>query len=164
MKSTHKKKPHIFIAEKHDYLECLTYLGTRPLKIIAKSLYPQESEWRDLHWTFKSNRTKVSNKKVLVNAKDTFQFSIANELSKQDYHIHKSTLEIYISDFKMEIETREAGKTICKKGVVIVPPRIGHRMKLFGTTYVLQVMQKKIPIDTDKKIIGDRVPKRGLKK
>jgi hypothetical protein len=55
----------------------------------------------------------------------------------------------------MEIETREEGKIICGEGIVIVPPGIGHRMKLSGTTYVLQVMQKKLPIDTDKSILKD---------
>jgi hypothetical protein len=153
VKPTRKTRSHVFIAEKHDYVECLQCLGTRPLKLIANSLYPNESEWKNMNWTFKSDRRKVKNKKVLLNPKDTFQFSVANKSSKQDYHVHKSTLEIYISDARMEIETREAGKTICRKGIVIVPPGIGHRIKLHGTTYVLQLMQKKLPIDMDKIII-----------
>jgi len=153
MRSNNKNKPHVYIAEKHEYAECLRNLGARPLKLIANSLYPNESEWHDMVWTFKSGRGAVKDKKVLLNPRDTFQFSIAHTSSKQDYHTHKSTLEIYISDFKMEIETKESGKIICKKGIIIVPPGIGHRVKLHGMTYVFQVMQGKVPISTDKFII-----------
>jgi quercetin dioxygenase-like cupin family protein len=153
MRSIKKNKSRVYIAEKRDYLDCLKYLGQRPLKLIANSFYPNESEWKETHWSFKSNRHKVKDKKVLTNPKDTFQFSIANEFSKQDYHIHKSTLEIYISDFQMELESGEEEKFICKKGILIVPPGTRHRIKLFGTTYVLQVMQKKLPINSDKEII-----------
>ena len=44
-------------------------------------------------------------------------------------------------------------KFICKKGILIVPPGTRHKIKLFGTTYVLQVMQKNLPINSDKEIL-----------
>ena len=97
----------------------------------------------------------MKNKGVLLNPKDNVQLSIAHELSKQDSHVHKSTLEIYISDFIMELISKEADSTICEKVIVIIPPCISHRIKFSGMTYVLQVLQNDLAIDSDKEIIKE---------
>jgi hypothetical protein len=141
-------------ANRRDLEACLTALGKRPLKIIANSLYDDELDWKDAKWNFKKDTNGRIRKALLVNRKDSFQLSVANEKSKQDYHIHNSTLEIYISDFPMKLFTSGARTTVIDTcGLLIVPPKIEHKVELHGFAYVLQIKQGKVPIDKDKKII-----------
>jgi hypoxanthine phosphoribosyltransferase/quercetin dioxygenase-like cupin family protein len=147
---------HPFFAEKEDLETCLDLLDKRPLKLIAPDLYDNESKWEKDAWSFSVENSKVIDKKVLLNQRDSFQFSIANSKSKQDFHVHKSTLEIYVSDFDIELFLNK-GETpdIKAKGVLIIPPNVRHRVKLEGLTYVFQINQKKAKISQDKIIVSD---------
>jgi len=80
-----------------DLAECLQLLGSRPLKLIADAVQPafRESFWDDPQWKFSRDADTIADKKLLPFPEDSFQFSLANEQSKQDFHLHSSVLEIY---------------------------------------------------------------------
>lgn len=143
---------HPFFAKKEDLETCLNLLKERPLKLIAPELYNDESKWEEERWFFSKENSNIIDKKVLLNRRDSFQFSIANSKSKQDFHVHKNTLEIYVSDFEIELfldDNKPSG--IKSNGVLIIPPNIPHRVKLEGLTYVFQISQKRARISQDKK-------------
>lgn len=151
------RKTRVFIADKSRYEACLRLLGARPLKLITNSLYGDESEWAGGAWSYVQGGSSVKDKKILVNAKDTFQFSIANEHSKQDNHVHEGAVEIYVSDHPMGISVAGRSRPYKKiSGIVIIPPGVIHKMKLSGITYVFQVVQNGLKIASDKKVKDSR--------
>ncbi|MFB0525142.1 MAG: hypothetical protein ACETVZ_06340, partial [Phycisphaerae bacterium] len=83
--------------ELDDLAKCLTLMGQRPLKLVANKIFKDESLWDEPQWSFTSRKGKVEDKKLLLNLGDEFQFSVANEHSKQELHLHKQIFEICIS-------------------------------------------------------------------
>ena len=79
------------VAELKDLSKCLNRVGERPLKLIADKVYKKfnETEWDVPKWSFASDNGIIQDKKLLSNVDDTFQFSIANGQSKQDFHAHR---------------------------------------------------------------------------
>jgi len=149
------------IAELNDLTDCISQLGERPLKLIAERAYKKfnESKWNVPKWSFVQGNGIIKDKKLLSNPDDTFQFSIANRRSKQDFHLHKNIIEIYVSYSKMEISyiSGKKEKTMqIPKGVLIVPPKVMHKVKLHGVTFVFQGSTKDSKVHEDKEI---RVPK-----
>ncbi|HLN00186.1 MAG TPA: hypothetical protein VK335_12930 [Bryobacteraceae bacterium] len=127
-----------------DLAECLQLLGSRPLKLIADAVQPafRESFWDDPQWKFSRDADTIADKKLLPFPEDSFQFSLANEQSKQDFHLHSSVLEIYASNFPLELRytTGAEEKNIgVPSGILIVPPGVAHCVKLHGLTFVFQV-------------------------
>ncbi|GAH45520.1 unnamed protein product, partial [marine sediment metagenome] len=100
-KERHPKFP--LIAELSDLTKCLNLLGQRPLKLIANEFLEDESQWDKSRWSFSSTGEKIKDKKLLLNLKDEFQFSIGDEHSKQDFHVHHKVYEIFASYSKMEM-------------------------------------------------------------
>lgn len=154
---THRSKKSIpknpFYANRKDLEDCLSDLSERPLKLIANRLISGENDWEKFEWHFQKGSNGIT-KDLLVNSKDTFQMSVANEKSKQDHHVHNSTLEIYISDYQMTLSyDSEKEAIIIKSGFLIIPPEIEHKVELQGFTYVLQIKQGNLTINNDKKII-----------
>jgi hypothetical protein len=144
---------HPFFAKKEDLETCLNSLNERPLKLVAPDLRENESEWEEKRWTFSEENSNIVDKKVLLNRKDSFQFSVANSKSKQKFHVHRSTLEIYVSDFDIELFLKDNEKSSIKSnGLLIIPPNIPHKVRLDGLTYVFQISQKKAEISQDKEI------------
>jgi len=141
-----------------DLAECLQLLGSHPLKLIADAVQPafHESFWNDPAWTFSCDANTVADKKLLSFPEDSFQFSIANEQSKQDFHLHASVVEIYVSNFPMELlyttdgEEKNLG---VPSGVLIVPPGIAHRVNLHGMTFVFQVAIRGGKVHSDKTVV-----------
>lgn len=149
------------IAELNDLAECLNQMGEKPLKLIAEKAYKKfnEIEWDTPKWSFVQNNGIIEDKKLLSNMDDTFQFSIANGESKQDFHAHKKTFEIYVSYSKMEISyiiNKKEETMQVSKGVLIVPPGVVHKIKLYGVTFVFQASIKGSKVHEDKEI---RAPK-----
>lgn len=145
------------VAELNDLANCLNRMGGRPLKLIADKIYKKfnETEWNVPKWSFTSDNGIIQDKKLFPNAEDTFQFSIANGQSKQDFHAHKKIFEIYVSYSKMEITymTNRTKETIhIPGGVIIVPPQVLHKVKLHGITFVFQVSIKGGKVHDDKKV------------
>ena len=145
------------VAELNDLADCLNQMDERPLKLIADKVYKKfnETEWDVPIWFFTSNNGIIEDKKLLSNADDTFQFSIANGQSQQDFHAHKKIFEIYVSYSKMEImyirgQTKET--LHISKGVLIVPPHVLHKVKLHGITFVFQASIKGGKVHDDKKV------------
>lgn len=145
------------IAELDDLANCLNQLGERPLKLIADKVYRKfhETKWNAPKWSFAQDNGTIKEKKLLSNPDDTFQFSIANRRSKQEFHAHKNVFEIYVSYSKMEIiylrNKREEIMQLCK-GVLIVPPRVVHKVKLHGITFVFQGSIQGSKVHEDKEI------------
>ena len=145
------------IAELNDLANCLNQLGEKPLKLIAEKVYRKfnEVEWDTPQWSFMQNNGIIEDKKLLSNIDDSFQFSVANRESKQDFHAHKKTFEIYVSYSKMEISyimnKREETKQV-SKGVLIVPPEVVHKIKLHGVTFVFQASIKGSKVHEDKEV------------
>lgn len=145
------------IAELNDLTNCLNQLGEKPLKLIAEKVCKRfkEVEWDTPKWSCVKNNGVIEDKKLFSNAYDTFQFSIANQESKQDFHVHKKVFEIYVSYTKMEISyimnTREETIEI-SKGVLIVPPGVVHKIKLHGITFVFQASRKGSKVHEDKQV------------
>jgi hypothetical protein len=151
-----KPSDKFFYAPKKKIVDCLSYLDIeyKPIKLIAPSLFQFETEWVDSEWFFSVINNQVIDKKVLLNKSDFFQFSVASENSKQDKHVHDSTLEIYISDFEIGVYIKDNEETeINTPGIVIIPPGLVHKVKLSGLTYVVQINKKLFKIENDKIII-----------
>lgn len=93
-------------------------------------------------WEFSRDGDNIIDKKLLAFPRDSFQFSVANEQSKQDFHLHAGVLEIYISNSPIELAYEKDGreeKLGVPSGILIVPPGVVHRVKLHGLTHVFQV-------------------------
>ena len=141
-----------------DLAECLKLLGSHPLKLIAEAVQPafHESVWNDEVWKFSRYADTVADKKLLPFPGDSFQFSIANEQSKQDFHLHASVLEIYASNFRIELvyEASDAEETLSvPSGIIIVPPGVSHRVNLHGLTFVFQVAIAGGSVHNDKIVV-----------
>lgn len=141
-------QPEIIAAPKAaslaDLGECLQLLGNHPLKLIAEAAQPafHESIWNDAVWKFSRSADSVADKKLLPFPDDSFQFSVANEQSKQDFHLHTGVLEIYASNFPIELVYEKGGaeeRLSVPSGVLIVPPGVAHRANLQGLTFVFQI-------------------------
>ncbi len=142
---------------------CLQHLGKRPLKLIAEAVQPavNESLWRDTLWTFAAAGDAITDKKLLPFPADSFQFSIANEHSKQDFHLHAGVLEIYASHSRMELlfENGAVEENLdVPSGVVIVPPGVPHQVKLHGITFVFQVAVNGGSVHDDRVSVPRRGP------
>lgn len=141
-----------------DLARCLQLLGSRPLKLIADAVQPGlcESLWSSAAWKFSYDNTVVSDKNLLPFPEDAFQFSLANERSKQDFHRHASVLEIYASSFSIELLFENEGRPetlSVPSGVVIVPPGVSHRVTLHGLTFVFQVAVRGGQVHNDRTIV-----------
>jgi hypothetical protein len=145
------------IAELNDLTHGLSKIGERPLKLIANKIYRKfnETKWNAPKWSFVQDNGIMKDKKLLSNPDDLFQFSIANRRSKQDFHVHKYIFEIYISYSKMEItyirdKQRETMKV--SKGLIIIPPKVVHKIKLHGITFVFQGSIRGTKVHEDKEV------------
>ena len=142
-----------------DLEACLKLLGEHPLKLIAEAAQPayKESEWGRPVWAFESENSTVISKPLLALPEDSFQLSVANAHSKQDFHLHVNVLEIYASNRPMEITYRSGGNDAVlavSGGIVIVPPGLPHKMKLHGLTLVFQVALGGGQVHNDKVLAG----------
>lgn len=146
------------IAKLGDITNCLDRMGESPLKLVAGKVCKKfnESEWNISEWSFKTMNGLIEDKKLLSNPDDTFQFSLANEHSKQEFHAHKNIFEIYVSYSKMEISYIKDGleeNMQIPNGVIIVPPGVAHKMKFYGITFVFQASTKGSKIHEDKVLL-----------
>jgi hypothetical protein len=146
------------IAELNDLKHCIEKMGERPLKLIADGVYKKynETEWDTPKWSFIEKNGIIEDKKLLPILESTFQFSIANNESKQDLHFHKKTYEIFISNSKIEIffiKDQKENTININNGLLIVPPGIIHKIKLYGFTYVFQASIENVKIHKDKEIV-----------
>lgn len=146
-----KDQPHDFTnplyANMEDLEQCLVSLGKVPLKLIVDKPRHRrgirEVPWEAPQWTWSLVDGTIT-KPILLNRPDRFQFSVANASSKQDWHRHRSTFEVYVSDDPMGVEYEEPGAESGKQtlkvnqGVLIVPPGIPHKVSLSGNTFVFQ--------------------------
>ncbi len=145
------------IAELNDLTNCLEQMGDRPLKLIADMVCRKfgETEWDKPQWSYVHREGIIEDRKLLPNSNDTFQFSIANNKSKQEFHLHQEVFEIFVSDSKIKIvfirdkkeETMEVSS-----GVLIVPPGIMHKVEIHGITFVFQSTIKGSKIHEDKQV------------
>ena len=142
------------VAEIDDLVSCLNLLGDRPVKLVANDFFGDESQWDTIQWSFQVTQGKVTDKKLLPNPEDSFQFSVANESSKQDLHVHEKVYEIYVAPSGAEVDYCSAGSrrsAQVSKGVLIVPPNLPHKVKLFGPTFVFQAATQGGAVDTDRR-------------
>lgn len=143
----------------NDLDSCLNRMGEKPLKLIAEKVYEQfhEKEWRNSKWSFDEHGGNIESKELLPNEEDTFQFSIANSRSKQEFHVHKNVYEIFASYSTIEITyiDKNEKKTLkVSNGALIVPPGVVHKIKLEGITFVFQASGHGSKIHNDKKIVN----------
>lgn len=150
-----RKERFPLIAELSDLAKCLDFMGEKPLKLIAYELYENESTWDESKWSFVISGEKIIDKKLLLNPEDSVQFSIANERSKQDFHVHRNVFEIYVSYSKIEIIYFSDGKekiAQVSQGVLIVPPNVPHKVQVYGPTFVFQFATQGGKVHDDKEI------------
>jgi hypothetical protein len=144
------------MAELDDLVECLTLMGRRPLKLIANELRETESRWDKPKWSFVSSKGEIQDIKLLINSRGDFEFSIAGEHSNQDFHIHQTVFEIYISYSEIKIvyfsDGREKVMQVAK-GALLVPPKIRHKVQLSGPTFVFQHAIGGSKVHYDKEIV-----------
>jgi hypothetical protein len=166
-KKQRNKAPYIYdkayFASMDKLEQCLEQLKDKPLKLIADERWTQpqfeEIPWEDSEWTILTEGDKIR-KPILLNRRDLFQFSLANESSKQDWHYHKYVFEIYLSYYPITLEYRELSpqKNIqslkVSKGIMIIPPGLPHRVTLSGTTFVFQASLAGKGLSEDKVISG----------
>ncbi len=151
-----------YFAESAQLESCLDQLGGRPLKLIAGERWSgpgfREIPWDQPAWTYSVEKDAVV-KPLLLNHQDSFQFSLANASSKQDWHYHTRTFEIYVSEMPMCLEYQDptAPKSELdlnvQHGVLIVPPGLIHKITLSGATFVFQAMIGGKNLGEDKIII-----------
>jgi hypothetical protein len=138
-----------YFAESGKLESCLKDQGNKPLKLIVESLWKghprfEEIPWVESEWNYISTDDQRIQKPVLLNGRDLFQFSIANENSNQDRHYHEHVFEIYVSNYPMSVvfetpTTLESEQYLeVKDGILIMPPGISHKVTLTGTTFVFQ--------------------------
>lgn len=135
---------HPYYAEMEDLERCLASLGDVPLKLIVGGTLDRpgikEIPWESSQWTFELEDDSII-KPVLLNQRDVFQFSLANASSRQDWHRHNSTFEVYVSNDPMDLDYEEQGaakKVHVNQGMLIVPPGVRHEVGLGGNTFVFQ--------------------------
>jgi len=150
------KKP--LVAHLGDLEDCLKLLGNHPLKLIAEAAQPSlgESFWTEPRWAFHAEGNSVTDKPLLALTEDSFQFSLANERSNQDFHFHARVLEIYVSNSRIEITYLAGGKEedlALDRGVLIVPPGLPHKVKLHGLTFVFQAAMNGGQVHNDKVLV-----------
>ena len=131
--------------------------------MIAEATQPafRESPWKDAVWEFSRDGNTISDKKLLAFPDDQFQFSVANEQSKQDFHLHAGVLEIYVSNFPVELVYRKDGVEEVlgiPSGILIVPPGVAHKVKLQGLTFVFQVALRGGQVHNDKTLVEPPAP------
>ncbi len=144
------------IAELDDLNDCLNLMGSRPLKLVANELWETESTWNETKWSFVSSDRVVQDRKLFLNPRDDFEFSIAGKYSQQDFHVHQSVFEIYVSYSKIGIVYFDDGQeNIMRltKGVLIVPPMVRHKVQLSGPTFVFQHAIGEAQVHNDKEIV-----------
>jgi len=144
-----------FFAELDRVTRCLDLIGQKPIKLISNTTYDDEIPWKDSEWSFKKENGKIVNKKLLLNPRDLFQFSIANEQSHQEFHRHNEVAEIFASHSEMKIDYGAKGKEKdikVSKGVLIVPPDIRHKVQLNGLTFVFQCAIEGGMVQDDKEV------------
>lgn len=150
-----------YFAELDKLEQCLEHLEDKPLKLIADERWTQlrfkEIPWENPEWNF-STDGDLTIKPILLNRRDTFQFSIANATSRQDWHYHKQIFEIYVSNSPISVESRaltpDKSKQFLKviKGILIIPPGLPHKVTLSGTTFVFQATLAGKSLSRDKLI------------
>jgi hypothetical protein len=127
---------HPFYAERQDLEQCLGVMVEIPLKLVANGTLDRPSTlsrpaikevvWGSPQWTWQQSSGAII-KPVLLNRRDVFQFSLANASSRQEWHQHSSTFEVYVSDNPIDLDYEEQGarKNLkVNRGVLIVPPGI----------------------------------------
>lgn len=128
-------------AELENIQKCIELLGRRALKLVSNECYKDETPWEKDRWSFTAKEDVIVDKKVLLNPKDVFQFSVASQKSVQDFHKHEEVVEIFVSDSRMKTSYGAAGREDSlevSKGVLIVPPNVRHKVELDGLTFVFQ--------------------------
>ncbi|MBC8492247.1 MAG: hypothetical protein H8D43_00575 [Chloroflexi bacterium] len=155
---------HPYYAEMEDLDRCLASLGNIPLKLIAGGTLSRpgvaEVVWESPQWTYHLDEELIT-KPVLLNRRDVFQFSLANASSKQDWHYHNSTFEVYVSDAPIDVEYDDQGadgktQTLhVNRGVLIMPPGIPHKVSLSGHTLVFQSTLAGQGLGEDKVTVGE---------
>jgi len=155
---------HPFYAEMESLEACLTQLDTKPLKLIVGETLDQpgvhETKWQEkpTKWGW-SEQNGLITKPVLTTQKDIFQLSLANQTSRQDWHRHKSAVEIFASDKPMKLvfekpdSEEEREELNVEKGIFIIPPGIWHEVTLEGTTFVFQASLTGDRISSDKETV-----------
>ena len=157
---------HPFYAEMETLEACLTQLGAKPLKLIVGETLDQpgirETEWQEepAKWDW-SEENGFLTKPALTTENDKFQFSLANQTSRQDWHRHKSAVEIFASDRPMKLvfekpdsEAHEREEFKVDEGIFIIPPGIWHEIALEGTAFVFQASLDGGKIRNDKETAG----------
>lgn len=162
MKVTSYGFKHPFCAEMEDLEQCLTSLGSIPLKLVVEGMLDRpgvrEIPWESPQWVCHLDG-KLITKSVFLNRRDAFQFSLANASSKQDWHYHNDTFEIYVSDepLDVEYEAPDGGEKThalhVNRGVLIVPPGIPHKVGLSGNTFVFQATLAGRGLEGDKILV-----------
>ena len=151
-----------YAAELDRLEKCLAVLDQRPLKLVADERWTRpgsrEIAWEQPEWAFSIEEGTLI-KPLLLNQRDVFQFSLANPRSKQDWHYHQHTFEIYVSSAPIELEYRgptpaaTRPPTRVSKGAILVPPGVVHKVNLSGTTFVFQASVTGQSIRQDKVIV-----------
>jgi hypothetical protein len=142
-------------AELDDLAKCLNFMKQRPLKLISDTLYEDESPWKEGKWSFEIKDRDIIDKKLLLNPRDVFQFSIANERSIQEFHQHNEVAEIFITQSPMKIYYGQKGKESpeISKGILVVPPGVRHKTELSGLTFVFQCAVNGGMVHDDREVI-----------
>ena len=139
--------PEPLTAKLSDLESSLASLGKRPLKLIAEAVRPEfgETPWEEAEWIFK---------KLLPHAPDSFQFSMGGPTSKQDFHRHDHTFEIYVSYSPMTVHFENAEGAISERrvesGVLIIPPGVAHQVAFSGTAFVFQAATGGAQVHSDR--------------
>lgn len=135
-----------YLIENVDITTCLKHLNGHPLKLVVSSLFArqgvQEIPWVEPGWAFEEKEGTLT-KPAFVTEKDVFQFSVADERSRQDWHFHTSVFEIFLSAYPIRIEFRDSASPSIqalevRDGMLMVPPGLKHKVTLSGITYVFQ--------------------------
>lgn len=152
----------VYTVELETVEQCLEKLGEKAVKLISDERWSKpafyEVEWERPEWEFKLEGERIS-KPVLLNRQDQFQFSVANQNSKQEWHTNGRTFEIFVSEAAMSVDyLSEAGggakrSLRVKHGCQIVPPGVKHKVKLHGTTYVFQAMVEDKGLSRDREVV-----------
>jgi hypothetical protein len=119
----------------------LKKLGGRPLRLVVASKSHEEEDWIDRDWTFEEERGSFT-RQVLVDKREGFELSVANEDTEHVAHAHQRTFESFASASDIQVSWMDKEKeSQAEQGptIIVLPPPFCHDVAPSGTAYVLRV-------------------------
>lgn len=136
-------------AKLSDLRACLASMKPRPIKLVVSNLWKDEFPWEPVEWRWKKEGNTIA-RLVLLDRGGQFGVSFADEWSRQEFHVHSSAYDTYVSSKPVELawSSKQSDRPILFPSsaqampgglfCVTIPPGVWHRATLKALTFVIQ--------------------------